>query len=153
MTLTTFCLMLLVAGLLIVIVDAIIKHQPKFKLGPIQKKWLKSLEQHPERQMSQALGTKLSDGTYQACCLGEGGLIAKVCEWKEDGKLKTIGGSSTGILDGESYRALGLLDEWGRRLDDDERYSLQTLNDSGKTWPQIAAILRANPEQYFNKSV
>jgi len=54
-------------------------------LGPIQKKWIKSLKKHPKRQLTNQLGKRKSfmgiTLSYKACCLGEGGLIAGVCKW------------------------------------------------------------------------
>ncbi len=54
-------------------------------LGPLQLKWIKSLERRPKRQTKGKLGTRTSflgfTLSYKACCLGEGGLIAGVCNW------------------------------------------------------------------------
>lgn len=40
------------------------------ELGPIQKAWVQSLREHPERQMRYVLGKGTPDN-YTACCLGE----------------------------------------------------------------------------------
>lgn len=123
-----------------------------FTFGPIQKKWLQSLEQHPERQMKKKLGIKFSDGTCQACCLGELGLIAGVCEWDERGVLTTTGAHHRENTLSEVYDRVGLRDAVGSGSDL-RTYSLANLNDRRMTWPEIAAEVRANPERYLVKSV
>lgn len=124
----------------------------EFKLGPIQEKWLKSLEDHPERQMAGRLGLKTSEDTYTACCLGEAGLIAGVCEWNEYGMLLTKESNDDGLLSGVYY-SLGLRSASGKPLDTTMHDTLASLNDNGHTWPQIAKLLREHPEQYFTESV
>ena len=122
-----------------------------FKLGPLQEEWVQSLEQHPERQMIQRLGRKNSDGSYRACCLGQAGLIAVVCEWNEDGDLVVKGGGGYALLERNSYKAMGLRSPSG--FSKGTLSPLAVINDSGATWPEIAALIRANPEEYFTHSV
>lgn len=123
----------------------------EFKFGPIQEKWLKSLEEHPERQAKQSLGYREKDGTYKACCLGELGLIAGICDFNEEGYLYAkCETQHTGLLH-DVYEQVGLINSSGSSRDKLE--SLSNLNDYYKTWPEIAAIVKANPELYFNKSV
>lgn len=125
------------------------------ELGPIQKAWIASLRANPERRMSGTLGRRYSDGTYKACCLGEGGLIAGVCEWVEDRlqvKGTDVNGGCTFYLKNEAYESLGLINEKGQHISNPE-FSLSELNDFGKTWPEIADILEKNPEDYFTHSV
>src|SRR6187551_1661657 len=45
----------------------------KMELGPLQKLWIASLREHPERQTMFSLGRRhTEDGKpYEACCLGE----------------------------------------------------------------------------------
>jgi hypothetical protein len=122
------------------------------ELGPIQTKWIESLEKHPERQGYRELGRR-NEGSeyYQACCLGEGGLIAGVCEWR-DNRLYSISGHTSGTLSGDAYKALGLYSATGMCFDGQGR-SLADLNDDLVPWPEIAAILRRNPEVYFKESI
>lgn len=121
-----------------------------YPFGSLQSKWIRSLERHPERQMKGQLGQKEEDGSYKACCLGEAGLIAGICEWKGD-TLQIISNHSTACLS-ESYSAIGLKDAWGeagvRRLP-----NLACMNDNGISWPEIAAHLRKYPHEYFEKFV
>lgn len=132
------------------------------KLGPIQERWVTSLEQNPERQMHGSLGWKNADGTYRACCLGEGGLIAGVCKWKEYGSLANLGVDSVVVL--ENYNALGLRGKTGTFLESvtiNETLftSLADMNDVPNSagycfsWKDIAAYIRANPENVFTHSV
>lgn len=121
-----------------------------FKLGPIQEAWLQSLEQHPERQLQGALGKKNDDGSYKACCLGELGLIASLCEWSNN-ILHIIGQPGLAFTLSNIYNKVGLRGSNGVAMPPHD--SLARLNDRGVTWPEIAAIVRANPESYFNESV
>lgn len=128
----------------------------KFELGPVQKRWIKSLREHPERQMSGRLGM----GTihdYKACCLGELGIISDTCEFIA-GVLREESGSVDLLR--ESYHKIGLhasdgaildgriIDKTGSRF-----YSLSAANDSGMTWPEIADYVELNPEKIFFRSV
>lgn len=98
--------------------------------GPLQLKWIETLEQHPERQMKDVLGRKHTNDSFTCCCLGQGGLIADVCTWFEDilvpnaivQKMKEGGVDSSELpedLFGESYKALGLRSPTGARLESD----------------------------------
>lgn len=128
-----------------------------FKLGPLQEAWSKSLEKHPERQMKNKLGERTGD-TYLACCLGVAGLIAGVLEWDTVDNLCVKGapGEITALTN-ESYLAIGLRSPTGTPYDqfsqnsEEGFHALSYLNDNGSTWPEIAAILREHPEQYFTE--
>ena len=122
----------------------------KFKLGPIQKKWLASLEKHPERQMKGCLGTRNENGTYKACCLGEGGLIAGVCIFNKKNELVTRSGDYS-VLSRSDFKALGLRNPTGNNKDNS--LCLAELNDDDLDWQMIAAIIRSEPEDFFIKSV
>lgn len=126
-----------------------------FVLGPIQKVWIKSLREHPERQGKRVLGLKSTDGlTYQACCLGEGGLIAGVCEWRGNILCVTTTGADCYLRD-DAYKALGLDNYSGKPIDLDfglEAKSLAFMNDEGISWQEIADLLEKHPEKYFRES-
>ena len=133
--------------------------ETKFEFGPIQTKWLESLENNPERQTNGHLGTKLSDGTYKACCLGELAITAGLAQWNELNELVVFNsmGNSLAYLHGV-HDKVGLHSPTGRVPERCQKTypskpSLSQLNDNGKTWPEIAAIVRENPEDYFFKSV
>lgn len=122
-----------------------------FKLGPLQTQWIQSLRDYPERQMRSVLGDKKPDGSYQACCLGEAGIIAGVCRWDDYGSLVTNDGFSSSILAQDTYKAIGLRSPRGDAKAKTEVKSLAYYNDYGKTWPQIADILTEDPEMYFTE--
>lgn len=134
-------------------------------IGPLQEQWLQSLEQHPERQMSYKLGEKKPDGSYKACCLGEAGIISGTCYWNEHGQLAIKdeyliipiwkGGKAIHTLDGEAYKIMGFNSEAAKASDAsaDNHMTLAEMNDDGKTWPEIAAMIRKDPSRWFNKSV
>jgi hypothetical protein len=131
------------------------------KLGPIQKAWLKSLREHPERQCSGKLGQKFNKN-YLACCLGEA--LITYCKMKKrripfTGEGILIDGSNdrTSYLS-SSFEKLGLISSSGMShspfyINNEEYYGLASANDNGVTWPQIADIIEANPENFFTKSV
>lgn len=113
------------------------------------------MEQHPKQQGHARLGYRKKGKEY-FCCLGIGGLLAKTCSWTGD-ILYTRFSRFSGILDDSSVKALGLRDGLGYP-NDYQFKSLTRLNDGGNgikayTWPEIAAILRAHPEKYFEHSV
>lgn len=130
----------------------------KFEFGPIQTKWLESLEQHPERQMKDALGLRSPDGSYKCCCLGELGIIGGICGFDEVGELRTIDEdihrtSKTTLSN--VHEKVGLHNGCGSVVGEKEGMlaALTIYNDGKHTWPEIAAIVRANPTAYFSKSV
>jgi hypothetical protein len=119
------------------------------KLGKLQKKWVRSLKAHPERQMSRQLGAG-TKRKYTACCLGEAGLIMGTCVFK-NGVLVEKKTHSPGVLK-NSYKKMGLYTDHGGTEDGD--ISLAKLNDDGiTTWPEIAYMIEAAPELFFTKSV
>lgn len=131
------------------------KLDPKFKIGPIQELWLQSLENNPERQGHGFLGKMNEDGNYNACCLGEYGLIAGVCIWSDNFLVETEGKSGAFLRN--SYEELGLYSSIGSSnincIYTSDGRSLAHLNDFMVSWPKIAKIIRANPEHYLNKSI
>lgn len=118
-------------------------------IGPLQEQWLKSLEQHPERQGKGFLGRQRTGGVYTACCLAEYLLIAGKGEWRD---RDLWDGDSKSYLE-KSWWQLGLYGKRGERLEGSLNDTLGELNDSGKTWPEIAAIIRADPKAYLSKAV
>lgn len=145
--------------------------QTKFELGPIQKEWVQSLKDHPERQMMAQLG-KGNINNYKACCLGE--LLICYNRAKEifiefDSELNLIDrpkGSNkllyTSAFPSYSYESLGLYSANGdfkaTSLDFleykfKEFTSLASANDHGVPWPVIAEFVEQYPEKIFKISV
>ena len=122
------------------------------KLGPIQKKWVKSLKENGHRQTTRRLGEKTKND-YTACCLGELGLIAGVCRFDNHGILREKGSDNSETLY-DSYESLGLNSPTGEfDITDTEFSSFALLNDNEHTWYEIACYVEAYPELFFNKSV
>lgn len=118
------------------------------KLGKLQRKWVKSLKSHPERQMKAQLGSG-NKKKYKACCLGEAGLILGTCEFKY-GRLRERKSGSSGVLE-NSYDQMGLKSPNGKI---DSMTGLADLNDDGyHTWVDIAYLIEAAPELFFTKSI
>ena len=126
----------------------------EFVFGPIQTKWLWSLENNPERHGFGSLGTLLEDGIYRMCCLGELGLIGGKCEWV-DGSLINDHKEFRSRYYLYDYKELGLYNAYGLPEGNNAvgLRGLALMNDLKYTWLQIASIVRANPTAYFSKSV
>lgn len=128
----------------------------KFKLGKLQREWINTLRKHPERQLREALGELNKDGSYKCCCLGQAKIIIETSKgnnyrscFNESARLEDRGGQYHLL---NSFDDIGLINEVG----DSKRgggYSLSELNDIGYSWGEIADILEADPELYFNRSV
>jgi len=137
------------------------------ELGPIQKEWIKSLREHPERQTTGHLGAKMGNGKdYKACCLGEGLCILRRLDGQDPLNFFEPGGrlldnAEHNYLLSETAERLGLHDGKGSlkgEVDSVEvrshrLYSLSSANDTGMTWPEIADFIEKHPESVFAKSV
>lgn len=148
----------------------------KFKIGPLQEKWLRQLELHPERKTKGILGKKNRKGNIKACCLGQALICLRRFEggkapFNERGKIVDVAKNkdeNTATLE-YSYKKLGLRGEggsFGGKIEDIEKgenaYNIKSLADmndeslNGKpvfTWPDIAKFIRENPTVVFTKSV
>lgn len=123
----------------------------KFKIGPLQSKWLKRLKKYPERQTTKVLGIEMGDGSYRACCLGEAGLVVGSCRFN-DQCLTEFNSNDRFSLD-LSFERIGLYSDVGE-VTDGGNENLASLNDDGHhTWPEIAYLIEAAPELFFTKSV
>lgn len=129
------------------------------ELGIIQKTWIQSLKDHPERQEKGILGYKSKNGNYFACCLGELHIIG--CQMRNlpppfnsEGILKD---DNTFITLKDSYKEYGLKDERGSfdsivTIHGKHYLSLAAMNDGDMTWPEIAKFIEENPEKIFTHS-
>lgn len=133
----------------------------KIELGPIQKAWIKSLREHPERQKPTLLGSgNIKD--YKACCLGEALICYNRAKKK---KLPFKDGCIVSHFEGINskrailnYSKLGLngdLGEFSKNITYKGNYyrSLADLNDRHVTWPEIASIIEKHKDKLFTKSV
>lgn len=138
------------------------------ELGTLQKAWVKSLREHPERQSHAKLGQihNRETNNYTACCLGELKLV--YCQlnnlplpFNEDGYITDSSGASSGSSQSYlvgSWEKFGLRSDGGKimvSMEKDGRSfpSLAHANDGGITWAEIADYIEANPENVFTKSV
>ena len=136
------------------------------KIGPIQEKWLKYLEDHSEQQTRLKLGCK-EDGNWKLCCLGAALIVlhGKSCTMRGEYLVdvycaieenKTVVKYSEGLLIG-SYSEIGFFDEKGSLkiplfYNGKDREHLSLLNDLGMPWKEIAAYIRKNPDNVFKES-
>lgn len=143
------------------------------EIGPIQELWLYRLENYPERQMTGRLGEYNSKtDEYSACCLGEYLITYKRAQkipfediW--DNEHNEESGLNNFLLFDEndeetlvnSFDDLGLFSESGDiqgnyTTQEGETYGcLAEMNDDNVPWPEIAAIIRENPEKFFRESI
>lgn len=148
----------------------------KFKLGPLQKLWLKNLKEHPERQTSDVLGNREVNTTsnkYMACCLGElhvcharlhkkklPFVFDRIQDGNSDSELQNSF-SKYGLFGNSGAARYPVEIEFSSVYDQDtvkkirkRRFiGLAAMNDAGVPWKQIAKLIEADPENYFSKSV
>lgn len=146
------------------------------ELGSIQKAWIKSLRENPERQTTGKLGFVNFDGQHKRCCLGELHCIYREQNGKEpviDENLDLldvpVGINEPGQYSSKfdqsleaTFEDLGLRDSLGLMQEsffiDNGDYvqpfnNLADLNDGGFTWEQIADMVENDPENFFTKSL
>lgn len=131
------------------------------ELRQLHKDWIKSLRDHPERQIRRFL-CKVPENAkdfseYKACCLGELKLLSinkDFSQVKIDDEYKAV--SFNGDLSGVSnYIELGLKDPIGgfrysATINNRVYFSLVQMNDEGLSWTTIADYIESNPENVFN---
>lgn len=119
----------------------------KQALGPNQLAWLEALESGKYQQGRDWL---CYDGRY--CCLGVAAKIFGVPERpsRHDCKRIVFDGSCTGATD-MIIETLAMRGPSGESDDDIDAKCLQMLNDGGKTFAEIAAIIRSDPAVYFKE--
>ncbi len=131
-----------------------------FEFGPKQTKLLEALE---SGNFQQASGTLRDEDIFVSesappvtgyCCLGVANLVCELDEpWGHDvlnDKYLSLGlYTQNGQTRLSSEIAGDVLSEVGRAENDK---CLTVMNDNGKTFAEIAAVIRANPEQYFSES-
>jgi len=116
-------------------------------LSEEQEKWLAALESGKYAQTKHYLH---DDAGY--CCLGVACEVLGY-EWVEGNEkwFRIKGLNSYEVLPDEICKRLGLRDASGSAIKPHDE--LTTLNDErGKTFKEIAAMIRANPEAYFVSS-
>jgi hypothetical protein len=118
--------------------------QKKFKLGPLQRKWIRALKSGKFKKGTLCLHCE-EDNSY--CCLG----VANECL-----NLKE---TSSGFLS-NTYKRIGLFNSSGV-ISNNYKFprgtklygSLVEMNDKNISHKKIAEFLENNPELVFTKSV
>lgn len=106
---------ILILAAIIVFITVYLYCNKEFVLGPMQKAWIKALRNNPDMQYEGVLG-RIVNGKEKMCCLGMGGLITGVCEWREL-YLYTKISNHDQVLGNNSFKSLGLRDEYGSPKD------------------------------------
>ncbi len=125
------------------------KTTKKFKLGPIQRKWLRALKSGKYKQGKTQLCAVGPRGGKRHCCLGVLCDVMKI-------KSKLIGGEALeydgeeGVLPDSVQRKIKLRDDNGGIVGGG---SLADLNDSAytKSYAPIIKIIEKTPELIFTK--
>lgn len=125
----------------------------KFKLGPLQKEWVKMLRKHKDHQIDSKLG-EIENGEWKACCLGLACMILnkkkKITTLFQEGTLKDL--ENVSFL--ASFKRFRLRDDNGSFKETiDGHDSLVEMNDAGVSWEEIANVIEKNPDLIFTKSV
>lgn len=127
-----------------------------FTLGPLQEQWLQELESGRHNQGKGYLYQKNGE-TTKYCCLGVAAMFVLKLEPFGTACMSifSFDGSEENLL---AYEHIGLHDSAGKLLErftlrDIEVASLAEMNDKGMTFQDIAAYIRANPENVFVRSV
>lgn len=117
----------------------------KQKLGPNQRKWLAALVSGEYRQ-----GTDVLFNGRSYCCLGVACRITGMRSRKGDSGFRYFG-------DEFSHAPKSIVEYLALRgpngsAKHGQQWSLISMNDTlGKTFKQIAEIVRSNPENYFTE--
>lgn len=140
----------------------------KNKFTEIQKYWIQSLRDYPERQLAERLGIIDKEGNMELCCLGQGLVCLKEKKlidrniWFGDELISGYiaddegdGIGDTDVLTVEDYELLNLTNIEGGFKEpfgiNGEMYaSLIDMNDSNWfTWNDIADYMEMFPENVF----
>ena len=112
-------------------------------MGPNQERWLNALESGDYEQCQEFLHLKGKGH----CCLGVAcELFMGPPTFNNDDSVVGRWDGTSGVAPWTVQVALGLFDDEGSSTDGS---SLTGLNDSGKTFGEIAAIIRSSPSDWF----
>lgn len=146
----------------------------KFKMGPLQRKFVKRLIEAPRSQQCLGILGKNdpdqipSTVSYQACCLGEAALLVGIFNWDEEWRSLWCEGSDVKLND-EAAEKLGLHDGEGKllktvRMRGRNRHnipgssvmrefdSLLSMNDAAVSWKRIGEYIKSDPGNVFKES-
>lgn len=123
--------------------------EKKFKMGPLQRKWVNFLKSNPELQHTGELGREV-DGVNKMCCLGAAGFLAGTCEW-HNGRLFETAEKDSATLN-KSFDALGLRGAQGQ-IEENENWLTDYNDNPNYTWVDIACMIEFAPELFFTKPI
>jgi hypothetical protein len=130
--------------------------QKEDKLGVLQRAWVEDLKKYPERQTINSLGTIKND-VIKVCCLGQA-LITKARFDNKNVKLEgcVIVDPKDSIKNTKclkkSYQDFGLRSSVGT-IDNYDNLFLTSMNDSSKSWLEIAKFIENHPEDVFTHKI
>lgn len=124
-------------------------------LGPLQTKWVLELESDKHKQGE----GNLRDGDAY-CCLGVAcefvlGIKPEKALHPQEDTLYAFEGCTI-YMPATGVKQLGLSSIFGNpytKANTNNKYALAALNDHGKTFKEIAQILRDNPKDYFKEEL
>lgn len=120
------------------------------ELGPNQRKWLAALRSGEYQQGKGQLCREQDDSDPKFCCLGVACMLfMKESSWKRNGSQKDMWlcAGLAGTAPKKVVEALGLKSSEGMDTWEDE--DLAHLNDTGRSFKQIARLLESNPSRWF----
>jgi hypothetical protein len=118
------------------------------KLGPRQERWVRALE---SGQYKQATSVLHNEENQSFCCLGVACDIIKNDDLNED--LKTDVKNALEfmtVLPPFVIDYYGLIKENGQHKENNT-VCLTYMNDNGESFAEIAKVIRANPEYWFEE--
>ncbi len=113
-------------------------------LGPNQEKWVAALE---SGQYKQVKGCLSSDHGY--CCLGVACEILEIPKTRGDYHTYFTYDGDTAVLPDSAKQLLAMRTDNGAINGD--AFSLVALNDIGKTFSEIAQVIRDSADELFSE--
>lgn len=116
-----------------------------FEFGPLQTQWLEALESGKYEQ-----GTHYLKSNNKYCCLG---IVCELAGLQHDGESCFIGQGHWHTVHLPEYltEQYGFFTNFGE-VDGGADDSLVCRNDTGSSFAEIAAFIRANPKSVFKKA-
>lgn len=120
-------------------------------IGPNQEKWLKALESGDFEQYRGGGIGEVNEGVESNCCLGVYGRIAGQVRVLHCDRSVAYGGNC-GYASDQTVEDLALRNHQGHIVGHESfSQTLAHANDGGKTFAEIAAFCRENPEAVFTE--
>lgn len=117
----------------------------KFKLGPLQRKWLRALKSGKYKQTTGRLCRKVR-GEYRYCCLGVACEVLRI-KHETNGDDVLFDGCS-GFLPEDASQELKLRDVGGE-FGQGAKNSLSWINDQSRNFNRVIKIIETRPQDVF----